>query len=259
MHYPLVIGLGSYKITSHLLFESLAFIFGFRYYMYLRKRTTDKISDSNRQLLLIATIFGAFLFSRLIATFEHPQSFFESQNKLLYMYSNKTIVGALLGGLLFVEITKYFLKEKNSSGDLITYPLILAIVIGRIGCFTTGIYDDTYGLPTNFLTGINLGDGLLRHPTALYEIFYLLIMLVLLKFYESKYIFKDGYRFQIFMIFYLLFRFSLDFIKPRTILYFELSTIQLSCFVGLLYYSKTIVKLIFNRKEIIDGKKLYIL
>ena len=58
--------------------------------------------------------------------------------------SGATIVGALLGGLLVVEITKKIIHEKSSSGDLFTYPLILAMMIGRIGCFTSGLTEETY-------------------------------------------------------------------------------------------------------------------
>jgi phosphatidylglycerol:prolipoprotein diacylglycerol transferase len=54
--------------------------------------------------------------------------------------------------------------------------MILALFIGRLGCFAMGIYEDTYGVETTFFTVMNLGDGLLRHPVTLYEIAFLLIL-----------------------------------------------------------------------------------
>ena len=250
--FPLNIGIGEYQISGHLFFETLAFFIGYRYFLYLRKTQTDKISDSNRLWVLIAAAFGAFFFSRLVGAFENPMSFFQSENKLLYFFEHKTIVGGLLGALLFVELVKKAIGEKYSSGDLFTYPLILAMCIGRIGCFTSGIYEDTYGTETTSLLGMNLGDGLMRHPVSLYEIVYLILLAVFLKFIENNHILKNGYRFQLFMVFYLLFRFSIDFIKPGFRFFLGLGTIQLVCILGLLYYYKIIYNLIFRFKNLYD-------
>lgn len=240
MHYPLEIGFGDYTISGHLLFETLAFFVGFRYFLYLRKKQIDTISDSNRIWIIIAATFGAFFFSRLFGTFENPDTFLRSHNKFLYFYANKTIVGGLLGGLLAVEITKKILNEKYSSGDLFTFPLILAMIIGRIGCFTTGIYEETYGEVTSSFLGMDLGDGLSRHPVALYEIFFLILLAIFLKLTERNNQLKNGYRFQLFMVLYLLFRFLQDFIKPGYTFFWGIGTIQLSCIIGLMYY-RTII------------------
>ncbi len=251
MQFPADLHLGSFRVSAHLVLETLAFFIGFRYFLFLRRRTTDTISDSNRIVILIGTTFGAFLFSRLLGGLEHPETLMASQHKLLYMFANTTIVGALLGGLVGAETTKYFVKEKNSSGDLITYPLILAMMIGRIGCFTSGVYEETYGVETNSVFGMDLGDGLHRHPVTLYEIFFLGCMWLLLLAIEKKSPLKNGYRFKIFMISYLIFRLLLDFIKPgNKYLFGVLGTIQISCILGLLYYSKTILMFIIKPSSV---------
>ena len=61
---------------------------------------------------------------------------------------------------------------------LFTYPLILAIIIGRIGCFSMGVFEETYGLPTTLPWGMNLGDNIPRHPVCLYEIIFLIFLMV---------------------------------------------------------------------------------
>ena len=244
MPYPIYLRLGSLTLSLHLVFETLGYAIGFRYFLYLRNKQTDKINDANRVWIIIGATFGAFFFSRLVGALENPLTLIHSKHIALYLYANKTIVGALLGGLLVVEITKKIIHEKTSSGDLFVYPLILAMMIGRIGCFTSGIYEDTYGIPTNFFLGINLGDGLRRHPVTLYEIAFLALLWLLLLAIEKKVQLINGYRYQFFMTAYLTFRLLLDYIKPHYTYFLGLGTIQLCCVLGLLYYTKTIYKIL---------------
>ena len=71
-----------------------------------------------------------------------------------YLVGGKTIVGALIGGLITVEIAKRYIGIQQSTGDLYAIPLALGIAIGRIGCFLTGLPDNTYGTATNLPWGI---------------------------------------------------------------------------------------------------------
>ena len=246
MTFPVELKLGNTSLSLHVIFETLGFFIGFRYFLYLRRRRQDRINDKNRIWIIVGATFGAFFFSRLAGALENPPAFFHAHNPLLYFYANKTIVGALLGGLLLVEITKKLIHERSSSGDLFTYPLILAMMIGRLGCFTSGITEETYGLPTRSFLGMDLGDGIYRHPVTLYEIGFLAILWIALRSIEKKTPLRDGYRFQFFLIAYLLFRFLLDFIKPHYGYALGLGTIQLFCLAGLLYYSPTIYKIFTN-------------
>jgi prolipoprotein diacylglyceryltransferase len=92
----------------------------------------------------------------------------------------KTIVGALVFGLVSVELMKRYIGVHQSTGDLYAIPLALGIAIGRIGCFLTGLSDNTYGTPTTLPWAINFGDGVPRHPTQLYEIAFLIALIPLL-------------------------------------------------------------------------------
>jgi prolipoprotein diacylglyceryltransferase len=234
--FPFYITLGSAKILWHTIFETLGLFIGFRYFIYLRKKQTDPIISNNRVWILIGAIFGALVGSRIIGALENPVQLLSSKNILVYIYSNKTVIGGFLGGLFGVELTKYFIHEKQSSGDLFTYPMILGLIIGRIGCFSMGVYEETYGNTTTFFTGMNLGDGLLRHPVALYEIAFLLLLWAVLFAIEKRFVLENGARFKLFMIAYLVFRFLLDFIKPHYNVILMLSTIQITCAAGLMYY-----------------------
>jgi prolipoprotein diacylglyceryltransferase len=99
-----------------------------------------------------------------------------------------------------------------------------------------GIFEETYGLPTFLPWGMDLGDGVPRHPAAIYEILFLLGIWIGVGILERKFVFREGSYFKIFMIAYLLFRFLLDFIKPNYQVILGLSAIQLACVGGLIYY-----------------------
>ncbi|TAE46690.1 MAG: diacylglyceryl transferase [Bacteroidetes bacterium] len=251
MKFPVEIGVAPFVLSLHLICETLAFVLGFRYFVFLRNKTTDPIPQSNRVWIIIGAAFGAFFFSRLAAALEDPVAWAHSTHKLLYFYASKTIIGGLLGGLIGVELVKKAIGEKSSSGDLFTYPLILAMIIGRVGCFSSGVYEPTFGVETRFLTGMDLGDGLLRHPVALYEIVFLLLLWAGLRVIEKRVALQSGYRFQLFMISYLIFRFLIEFIKPRVIIFAGIGTLQFCCLAGCLYYYKTIFHLLTNRTKLL--------
>ena len=181
MIFPVHMKIGEFSLPAHLLFETLGYIIGYRYFLYLRSKQRDRISDANRVWILIGATAGAFLFSRIIGSLENPHAFFSSPNPIMYFFAGKTIVGGLLGGLLGVEIIKKIIGEKTSSGDLFTFPLILAMITGRVGCFLNGIYEPTFGIETGWFMGINLGDDKLRHPVSLYEIGFLFLLWVMIK------------------------------------------------------------------------------
>ena len=155
-------------------------------------------------------------------------------------------MGGLFGGLLGVEFAKKRISETQSSGDLFTFPIILGIFIGRIGCFLSGINEFTYGYETASVFGMNLGDGILRHPTSLYELLFLILLWIGLKTLKKRATLKNGELFKWFMILYFGFRFFIEFLKPNVFYVFGLSTIQILCIICFLYYRKTIANFKFS-------------
>lgn len=242
MEFPVEIDLGKFSLPLHAVLETAAFFIGFRYFLYLRRRQKDVIKSSNRIWIIVGAIFGALIGSRLLGALERPYELFLTDELLLYIYSNKTVVGGFLGGLIGVELAKKIIGEKKASGDLFVYPMILALCIGRLGCFSMGVYEETYGLPTSLPWGMNMGDGLSRHPVPLYEIVFLLLLWAMLHKLQNNYPLLNGALFKLFMISYLLFRFVIEFIKPHYTLSIGLSSIQVATVLGLLYYARFIVQ-----------------
>jgi len=239
---PILFGI---KINIHLILEYLAFFIAFRYYISLRKLVKDPISNRNRLSIILGAIIGALVGSRLMGFLENPTIELNTEN-LILLLNTKSIMGGLFGGLLGVEISKKIIKEPHSSGDLFTYPIIIGIIIGRIGCFLSGINEFTYGNETKFITGMDLGDGLSRHPTSLYEIVFLIIFFIFLKTHKFSDKRENGYIFKVFMITYFGFRFFIEFIKPNIFYFMGLSSIQWLCIICWIFYFPTLKKMIRN-------------
>lgn len=236
MDFPLNIPFGHARIPVHFICETLAYTIGYRYYVYLKKNTTDLISEQQRLIIFIGAAMGAFLGSHLIGILENPQLL--NRMNIVYFMGNTTIVGGLLGGLTGVEITKKRIGVSTSSGDLMVYPLILAMMIGRTGCFLAGLEDGTYGIQSNLPWAINFGDGIRRHPTNLYEIIFWAMLWISLLQTEKRHELVNGAKFKLFMVSYLSFRLLIEFIKPAYFFSFGLCVIQLTCIAGLTYYYK---------------------
>lgn len=242
MSFPVQFQVGSAVISLHAILETLAFFIGFRYFLFLRKQQGDHFSHSSRIVVIIGAIVGALIGSRLIGSLERPNELQMTTHLFDYIYNNKTVVGGFVGGLAGVELVKKIIGEKKSSGDLFVFPMILALMIGRVGCFSMGVYEETYGCETSLPWGLNLGDGLRRHPAVLYEMLFLFLLWVGLKAVQRRLALENGALFKLFMIAYLFFRLLLDFIKPHYVVFLGLSTIQLTCLACLLYYFRFITQ-----------------
>ncbi len=254
MAFPYYIYVLGHRIHPHTFFETLAYFVAFRVYLSMRRRFGDSISTPIRWVVVAGAVVGAAFGSKLLYWFEDPQATWIHRSDPSYLLGGKTIVGALIFGLVAVEVMKRYIGLHQSTGDLYAIPLALGIAIGRIGCFLTGLADDTYGVATNLPLGIDFGDGVHRHPTQLYEIVFLLgiipFLYRILRFIPAPALnkprpstrFRSGDAFKVFMVVYLSFRLLCDFIKPYPPLLLGLGTIQWACVLCLLYYSRDIVR-----------------
>lgn len=242
MTFPVDLPIGPWRIPAHPVFESLGYFLGFRAYLALRSRWSDPISTDTRWTVIAAAAVGALLGSRALAWAQHAMD--PGMNAALAWSSGKTIVGGLLGGQVAVEIAKRFARESRSTGDLFAAPLAVGIAVGRVGCFLAGLTDQTYGTATALPWGMDLGDGVRRHPAALYEIVALgaiAVWVLRARHDEAR---RDGDLFRGFMVFYLAFRVALEFVKPGPRPYLGLSAIQIASLAGLAYHAPHVPRLL---------------
>jgi phosphatidylglycerol:prolipoprotein diacylglycerol transferase len=214
----------------HPLFETLAYIGGFLVYRMQRRSQGDFLPEEQRWIIIAAAAMGALAGSRLLGLLEQvPRT--GLRWSLLLAPGGKTIVGGLLGGWLAVEIAKRATGVRRRTGDLFAIPLCVGIAIGRVGCFLAGLADDTYGTATTLPWGVDFGDGVMRHPTQLYEILFLAGLAGLLWGYQHR-PHRNGRVFRLFLAAYLGWRLLIDSYKPQPLVA-GLNWIQWACIAGL--------------------------
>jgi len=123
------------------------------------------------------------------------------------------------GGLLGVIIATYIFSKKHNIKqffflDLISMTAPIGIFLGRIANF---INSELYGRETKLAWSVKFEkiDNVFRHPSQIYEaIFEGIILFILLNFIFKKQIYKSpGIISALFLIFYSLFRFFLEFFR----------------------------------------------
>jgi len=221
----------------HTVFETLGYLSAVLVYMAVRKRRGDAIADRDRLAVFAGALVGAALGTRLLFLLCNPAVTLQHWTDPRYLLGGKTIIGGLLGGLIGVEIAKRLAGIRRSTGDLLVLPIIAAISIGRIGCFLTGPADGTAGLPSSLPWAVAIGDGIPRHPVALYEIAFVLLLIPVTEHVRRRSP-HAGDSFRLFLASYLLFRLLVDFLKPIPApLPGGLTAIQWACLAGLAYYA----------------------
>lgn len=236
MVFPLDIHIGFLAIPIHLVLDIVAFAVAAVFYLRLRAKIKDHISLEHRLDLIIGALIGALIGSRLLASLENL-TYTMSNLSLLVIFSQQTIVGGIIGGIIGVEITKKIRSIKIPTGDIYVFPMILGIMIGRVGCFLTGVSDRTVGLPCSLPWCFSQGDGIPRHPTSLYEILFLGLLWVFLYQLNKRIILGNGVLFRFFIIGYSMYRLLIEFIKPHETLLLGLSPIQIGCLAAIIIFS----------------------
>lgn len=217
----------------HILFDLtavlLSIIIGFGvYHTYLRQALEKTVRNLN-PLYFLALSFGSIVGAFSLGT----ANLYISGEEII----GRSILGVLFGAIITIEIYKLKRGIKGSTGYMYMVPFIVIVIVGRLGCFFSGLSDHTYGIETSVPWGFDFGDGFLRHPVQLYEsismAFFLIISLFLFK-YRAQFIILNG--FYLCVGFYAAQRFFWEFLKPYSAWLGALNIFQVIC-ISLVIYS----------------------
>ena len=206
-------------LTFEIRWYSLSYIAGIILaWIYIKKfilKETEysKYIDDLISYVIIGVIIGGRLGYVIFYNFEY---YFSNPLEILMIWTGGM---SFHGGVLGVIISTYLFCKKNKLStfyflDLISLSAPIGIFLGRIANF---INSELYGTRTDFFLAVIFEkvDTVSRHPSQLYEAFFEgIILFILLNFIYKKYInHKPGVLSALFLIFYSVFRFIIEFTR----------------------------------------------
>ncbi|MHB1342172.1 MAG: prolipoprotein diacylglyceryl transferase [Coriobacteriia bacterium] len=224
---PALFTIGGHPVVSYAFFVTLGLIVAVVLY---RLNTRGKSVGNNALYIAVAAAVGGILGSKLpiwVAYFR--EIFLEGQLQLLW--SGRTIVGGIIGGVAAVYLTKKRLNITERLGNYLVPSLCIGIFFGRIGCFLAGC---CYGTPTSLPWGVDFGDAVLRNPTQLYEAALVLGLFVYAQVNKDK--FEPGELFRGFMIVYFSWRFLAEFMRVNPVAALGLTYYQFASLAVVFHY-----------------------
>ena len=212
---PVAIQFFSFEIRWY----SLAYIVGILFGWILSK----KIFISNAEIkikfddYITFLILGIIIGGRLGYIFFYNFSYYSTN--LLDIFKIWQGGMSFHGGLIGIIISSIWFAKKNNQNpfnylDIVSLVAPIGIFFGRIANF---INSELYGIETNLPWGVKFIqiDDLYRHPSQLYEaLFEGIILFIVLLYFRNKGLLKTpGIISSLFLIFYSIFRFVIEFFR----------------------------------------------
>lgn len=202
--YPELFTIFGITVYSYGLLVAIGFFAGMTYIT----KYSDNIPVKKDQMydflfyLIVISIIGARLLYVLVnvdSFIQHPLDVIKVWQGGLVFYGG--FIAAVLYALLYCKHKKINIKRL---ADVFAPALALGHSFGRIGCLLSGC---CYGKETHCLISVNN-----RYPTQIFEAAgNLIIFFILHKLYKKSH--KDGHIFLLYLIFYSVLRFSIEFFR----------------------------------------------
>ena len=198
---------------------SLAYIFGILLgWLYCKKilikdKNISKLFDDLISYLIIGIILGGRLGYVIFYNLEY---FLSNPIEILMIWQGGM---SFHGGLLGVLASTIIYAKKHNVNKFIFLDLIagsapIGIFLGRIANF---VNSELYGRETNILWSVIFTkiDNITRHPSQIYEALLegVILFFILFFFIKKNYLLKPGLISSLFLIFYSLFRFLVEFFR----------------------------------------------
>lgn len=259
---PVAFTIGSVSVRWYGIMVALA-VLAIVLWMLWQVKKGAKLSNDTIFMAAIIGIPSGIIVSRLLHVIDnivvaklHPELAltggvidYLQHPELIVGASGLTIYGAVLGGALGIWVYSRFSNFRfGYFTDLIVPGIILAQIIGRIGCTINGC---CYGAETSLACGIvyshpdTFGPQFATvHPTQIYEIIFLLVLFVLILAFRERFR-PDGSIFLIYLAFYSLWRIGIDFLREGMPFLFTLHQAQV---IGIIVLAITIPLLVMRTR-----------
>ena len=213
---PIALQIGPLKLHWY----GLMYFFAFLSFIYLGKKQLKKIwwSDINEKILDDTFFYGALgviIGGRLgYVVFYQPNYYLSNLDQIFAFWQGGM---SFHGGFLGVLISLIFVTRKYNISwlrltDFIAPLIPLGLGFGRLGNF---INQELWGRPTDLAWGMvfPITDKIARHPSQLYQALFEGLFLFLILYLYSNKKRATGSISALFLIFYGLFRFLVEFTR----------------------------------------------
>lgn len=195
----------------------------------------------------IYLIFAAgFIGGKIFYFLENPSYYWNHLSLLLNVFSGGFVFYGSFVTIIFAVI--WYLKKHNIEVlpmlDILAITTIILQILGRTGCFFAGC---CYGLPTNSAFGVvfSTSNHFTVHPTQLYEVF-ILILIVLFLLIINRHKQFQGQLFLLYISLYGISRIILEFFRGDTRGYIIKDTLSHSQFIAIIIL---LIALFFYKKR----------
>ena len=241
---PVLFSLGGIPVPAYSFFVLLAVTVGVL--LFWRETWRQKVVNERMFYVLIGALFGGALGAKLPMLILYWREMLDELPGMTLLLSSRSIVGGLVGGAVGVFLVKRRLGIGGRSGNLFVPGIAAGVVIGRLGCFLRGC---CFGTPTHMPWGVDFGDGLLRHPTQIYEALFMCLVLAVGLVAVRRVPKPDGLVFRVFMIIYFAFRFLVEFVRDEKSVLAGFSLFQLISIGVVVFYAVDAIMLVRNKRR----------
>jgi len=256
--YPILINIGSISIPTYGFLIGIGFLVS----LYVIKRLSiwSKLNVNTMQDLAFWCLLLGLLGSRVLYVITQFSYFLANPFEVFKVWEGRAFLGGLILALLF--LIWYLKKHKINlwkAMDVLFPGLVVAHMFGRFGCFFAGC---CYGRPTGTSFGIRLHpdlvneqyQGILLHPTQLYEAGALFLLFLSLVHVFKKKVF-DGQVLLTYFLTYSIIRFIIEIYRGDDldrgfIIENVLSTSQ---FISILIFIAALLILLLRLRQVENG------
>ncbi len=212
---PTILKIGFLEIRWYGLMYILGAVLGFIFVKKLYKMKQVKISNENYESLIFYIMLGVILGGRLgYVLFYNLPIYLDNPLKIFYVWEGGMsfhggAIGVIVAGILF---TRHLKIPFYKMADPVMPMISVGLGLGRLGNFING---ELFGRITSSPFGMVFEHGgpHPRHPSQLYEAFLEGLLLFLISYFVLKKTKKDGLVFWIWIGFYGIFRFLVEFLR----------------------------------------------
>lgn len=202
----------------------LAWYISYKYYFKNKLISIPFRNNEEKLFYYLGLFWWAMFFWWFISTLDHYLLTWWNDGIVL----SKTVAWAIAWWVISSELFKKIYNIKFNRWVLFIPSLCLWIIVWRIWAFFIWLKDHTHGVTTSLPWGYDYWDGIMRHPSQIYEIIVLslifIIVIIWLK-YKKEWWINNGFYF--FCLIYFIYRFLVGFIMPYSHFWIWMNTIQI--------------------------------